>query len=48
MKFELWKKGIAVVFVSVLSVFSLSACETMKGAGQDIENAGEEIDEAVD
>jgi predicted small secreted protein len=26
----------------------LSACETVKGVGRDIENAGEAIDDAVD
>ena len=26
----------------------LSACETVKGVGRDIENAGEALDEAVD
>ena len=28
--------------------FFLSACETIKGAGRDIENAGEAIDDALD
>ncbi|WDI31442.1 entericidin A/B family lipoprotein [Hyphococcus flavus] len=28
--------------------FFLSACETIKGAGRDITNAGEAIDDAVD
>lgn len=45
---KLWKNGLAVAFVTLLSVFSLTACETMKGAGQDLENAGEEMDEAID
>jgi predicted small secreted protein len=42
---SLWKRGLAVLFVSMMSVFSLAACETTKGAGQDIENAGEEMDD---
>ncbi|MFP4314316.1 MAG: hypothetical protein ACLFR0_08315 [Alphaproteobacteria bacterium] len=27
--------------------FGLGACETVKGAGQDVHNAGEEMDEAL-
>ncbi len=33
--------GLAIVFV-------LGGCETVKGVGRDIENAGEALDEAVD
>jgi len=29
-------------------ILALSACETVKGVGRDIENAGEALDEAVD
>ncbi|PRY79587.1 putative small secreted protein [Yoonia maritima] len=29
----------------ILAAFTLSACETVKGAGQDISNAGEAITE---
>ncbi len=29
-------------------LFLLSACETIKGVGRDIENTGEAIDEAID
>ncbi len=43
-----WKSGLMIILVSLLSVFSLAACETTKGLGQDIENAGEEMDDAVD
>ena len=28
--------------------FFLSACETIKGAGRDLQNAGEAIDDALD
>jgi predicted small secreted protein len=28
--------------------FFLASCETIKGAGRDIENAGEAIDDALD
>ncbi len=31
----------------LLFTLGLTACETIKGAGQDIENAGEEIDEEI-
>jgi len=31
-----------------LSVVSLTACNTVAGAGKDIEEAGEEIEEAAD
>jgi entericidin B len=31
-----------------LSVFGLSACNTVEGAGKDVEKAGEEIQEASD
>ena len=31
-----------------LAVFSLSACETIEGAGEDIENAGEAIQDEAD
>lgn len=30
------------------AVTFLSACETIKGAGRDVENTGEAIDDAVD
>ncbi|MCG7518815.1 entericidin A/B family lipoprotein [Ruegeria sp. Ofav3-42] len=30
-----------------LALFSLAACETAKGAGKDIENAGDAIQEAA-
>lgn len=32
----------------IAACFLLSACETIKGVGRDIENAGEAIDDAVD
>nr|WP_204353904.1 entericidin A/B family lipoprotein [Yoonia maritima] len=31
----------------ILSVFSLSACETVKGVGRDITNAGEAVSDAL-
>ncbi|MFC3303313.1 hypothetical protein [Parvularcula lutaonensis] len=35
------------LLAACLLVAGLSACETIKGAGQDIENIGEEIDEEI-
>ncbi len=40
------KKLIAILFFG-LAVFSLTGCNTLKGAGQDIENAGQKLDEAI-
>ncbi|WP_386692783.1 MULTISPECIES: entericidin A/B family lipoprotein [unclassified Lonepinella] len=40
------KKIIAVV-LSALFVMSLTACETTKGVGKDIQNAGEKMDQAI-
>lgn len=36
-------------FISILAVacLFLASCETVKGVGRDIENAGEAIDDAV-
>ena len=37
------------IFLLALSAsFFLSACETLKGVGRDVENAGEAIDDAID
>jgi predicted small secreted protein len=38
-------KALSLLFAACLF---LSACETIKGVGRDIENAGEAIDDAVD
>ena len=37
-----------VVSILLAFAFFLSACETIKGVGRDIENTGEAIDDAVD
>jgi predicted small secreted protein len=40
-----------VVFLMILSVFSLnmlSACNTMAGAGKDVQKAGEKIEDSAD
>lgn len=47
MRDQYWKKFIAIAFVSIMSVMSLTACETMEGMGEDVENAGDEIDEEL-
>ncbi|MEL6113266.1 MAG: entericidin A/B family lipoprotein [Pseudomonadota bacterium] len=36
------------ILLSLISLFFLSACETVKGVGRDIESAGEALDEAID
>lgn len=45
MRSTIWKRGLTVLLISLMSVVSLAGCETTKGMGQDIENAGEEMDE---
>jgi predicted small secreted protein len=37
-----------LISVILAACFFLSACETIKGVGRDVENAGEALDEAVD
>ncbi|MEM9495875.1 MAG: entericidin A/B family lipoprotein [Pseudomonadota bacterium] len=37
------------IIAAILALgFFLSACETIKGVGRDVENAGEALDDAVD
>lgn len=36
-----------LIILAALGLF-LASCETIKGAGRDIENAGEALDEALD
>ena len=38
----------AYLLLSVSVLLGLSACETMEGAGQDVENAGEAIEDAAE
>lgn len=42
------KKYFLVFLASVFSVFVLSGCNTMEGAGEDAENAGDEIEDMAD
>lgn len=37
-----------LVALIVSAALLLSACETLKGVGRDVENAGEALDDAVD
>nr|WP_297460832.1 entericidin A/B family lipoprotein [uncultured Halomonas sp.] len=39
------KKIIALTFILLLGGGLLTGCNTMEGFGQDVENAGEEIEE---
>ncbi len=41
-------KKIALAIAAILSVLTLSACNTIDGAGKDIERAGEKIQDATD
>ncbi len=41
------KKIIALTFTLLLGAGLLTGCNTMEGFGEDVEQAGEEIDEAV-
>lgn len=38
-------KKILIVLVMGMVIFALSACETMKGLGKDVEGAGEWVQE---
>lgn len=40
-------RTLALAFIA-LSAIALSGCNTLQGAGQDIENAGEELEEATE
>ena len=37
-----------ISLLSLIALAAVTACETVKGAGQDIENAGEAVSEAAD
>jgi predicted small secreted protein len=36
------------VFVGIFALLALSACNTIQGAGRDLQRAGEELEEVVD
>ena len=37
-----------ILQITLIAMFFLSACETIKGVGRDVEDAGEAIDESID
>lgn len=39
------KRYVALVLVSLFSVAALSACNTVKGVGKDLQKAGEKVEE---
>lgn len=41
-------KNLAMGVLIALSALSLAACNTVRGAGQDVEAAGEEIQDAAE
>lgn len=42
------KRLIALMVLAMFSVAFLGACNTMKGAGQDVQKAGEKIEDKAD
>lgn len=42
------KSWLVYIFVGLFTITGLAGCETMKGMGRDVENAGEEIEDAAD
>ncbi len=41
-------KFLTVFLASILTLFTLTGCQTMEGFGDDVENAGDEIEDATD
>jgi len=42
------KRLIAVMLLAMFSVGTMTACNTVKGAGQDVQKAGEKVEDAAD
>lgn len=42
------KRLTSMLFLALFAVGSLSACNTMKGAGKDVEKVGEKVQQAAD
>ncbi len=42
------KRLIALMLLAMFSLGTLSACNTVKGAGQDVQKAGEKVEDAAD
>lgn len=40
-------KMLLAILLSALSVFAITACNTLEGAGRDIQRGGEEIEDAA-
>ena len=41
-------RSIVMAISSIVFVLGVSACNTVEGAGEDVESVGEEIEEAAD
>lgn len=41
-------KALTAIFIAAAFVFGLSACNTMEGAGQDIQEGGKAIEKAAE
>lgn len=42
------KRSIALMLLVLFSIGVLSACNTMAGAGKDVQKAGEKVEDAAD
>ena len=42
------KRFISVMLLAMFSIGMLSACNTMKGAGQDVQKGGEKVEQKAD
>lgn len=40
--------SIMILSIMIMAFLFLSACETVKGVGRDVESAGETIDDTID
>lgn len=43
-----YKSTLSKTFTVIIALFSLTACATIKGMGEDIERAGEAVQEAAE
>jgi predicted small secreted protein len=44
----MWIRIVGIVFIIMLLGMNISGCNTLQGIGQDVEEAGEGIEEAAD
>ncbi len=42
------KRNLSVLLLALMAAMVLSGCNTVEGAGKDIEKAGEEVQDAAD